>query len=120
MNPRINLFMFFVFLSVLIGIAILSLLPPKHVEIGEHDKIGHFIAYATLMVSFGLWKYSPKLILIGFVLFAFYGAFIEWLQGFIPGRFPSVNDIFANIGGLGLGYLILLLINRLFGIDRIQ
>jgi len=97
---------------VFIGITILSLLPPKSgVEIQSNDKINHFIAYATLAFC-GLSSYSgPKTIRL--LLFCVgYGLFMEWLQGFVPGREQSWYDALANSLGVVIGWSIFRLLSR--------
>lgn len=91
---------------VIVGITILSLLPPKSgVELGEHDKINHFIAYTVFSLNAGLlattWKRHFYLLpfLIG------YGLLMEYCQGFVPGREPSWLDALANTTGVAIGFV---------------
>ena len=97
--------------SVFIGLAIayLSLRPTIH--IGEvNDKVGHFIAYFTLMFVMGLgfWK-KKKELLMAFVTSAIYGVLMEIGQYFVPGRSFSFLDMLANASGalLAIGFLLL-------------
>lgn len=91
---------------ILIGIAVLSLLPPKSgLEIQSNDKVNHFIAYACLTFSglaANILKGKFGLVLF-FILF---GILMEWLQGFVPGRDQSFFDTVANILGVGIGFFI--------------
>jgi VanZ family protein len=99
---------------VFIGIAILSLLPPKSMEkIGEHDKINHFIAYSVLSLNFGLVIKKLKTYFYCLPLLIAYGMLLEFCQGFVPGREPSWLDAFANSGGVCLGFVFLYLVNML-------
>jgi VanZ family protein len=92
---------------VFIGIAILSLLPPKSIEkIGEHDKINHFIAYSVLSLNFGLVIKKLKTHLYCLPILIAYGMLLELCQGFVPGREPSWLDAFANTSGIIIGYCV--------------
>jgi VanZ family protein len=91
------------FFCVAFGIAILSLLPPKQVELGSSDKLSHFIAYFILMLSFGIWREKNKHLFVGILLMVAYGILLEFLQGLVPGRVPSFLDVIANTGGVVLG-----------------
>ena len=92
------------FLFVFIGIGILSLIPPSSgIELGEHDKWNHFMAYLVLSLNWCLIKSSSKLFFVGLLLCGCYGLSLEYLQGFVPGRVPSLLDASANIGGIVIG-----------------
>jgi VanZ family protein len=100
------------FILVFIGIAILSLLPPKSIEkIGEHDKINHFIAYAVLSLNFGLVVKNLKTYLFCLPLLIGYGLLLEYFQGFVPGRQPSWLDVLANSIGVSIGFILYLLLS---------
>ena len=99
---------------VFIGIAILSLLPPKSIEkIGEHDKINHFIAYAVLSLNVGLVVKRLKTYLFCLPSLIGYGLLLEYLQGFVPGRQPSWLDALANACGVVIGLIIFWIYSRL-------
>jgi VanZ family protein len=74
------------------------------------DKPVHFILYLTLggllararLVS-GIDASHALLLGLG----AAYAAIDEWHQGFVPGRNPDVADWLADIGGLLVGYWII-------------
>lgn len=90
-----------------IGIAILSLLPPKSIEkIGEHDKINHFIAYSVLSLNVGLVVKRIKTYLFYLPLLIGYGLLLEYVQGFVPGRQPSLLDVLANSIGVSIGFFL--------------
>lgn len=92
---------------VFIGIAILSLLPPKSIEkIGEHDKINHFIAYSVLSLNVGLVVKRIKTYLFYLPLLIGYGLLLEYVQGFVPGRQPSWLDAIANSMGVCIGFIL--------------
>ena len=94
---------------VLIGIAYLSLRPSVQL-VEVNDKVGHFIAYFTLMFVMGLgfWKRKKEL-LMAFVISAIYGVLMEIGQYFVPGRSFSFLDMLANASGalLATGFLLL-------------
>jgi len=99
------------FSFVFIGIGILSLIPPSSgIELGEHDKWNHFISYLVLSLNWCLIKSSPKLFFVGLLLCGFYGLSLEYLQGFVPGRVPSLLDASANMGGVVTGFVLYILI----------
>ena len=95
------------FVLVLVGITILSLLPPKSgVELGSHDKMSHFIAYSVFSFNYGLVVSTIKKHFYGLPFLIAYGMFMEFCQGFVPGREPSWLDILANSTGVAIGFLI--------------
>ena len=84
-------------------IAWLSLTPKETLTIGN-DKISHFIAYGTLMWNVGLLTYSNRrYFVVGIICSLCYGAMLEILQDFVPGRYSSVLDMIANAGGVVMG-----------------
>jgi VanZ family protein len=98
---------------VFLGITILSLLPPKSgVELGKHDKINHFIAYAVLSLNYGLVVKNTKKHLCGLPFLITYGLFMEFCQGFVPGREQSWLDAVANSAGVSIGFLLNLVFLR--------
>lgn len=107
-------------IAVVIGITVLSLLPPKSgVELGEHDKINHFIAYSVLSLNFGVWINRVKLHLYFLPALIAYGLLMEFFQGFVPGREQSWLDALANTGGVSLGF-VLAFINAKLGWVRVK
>ena len=95
------------FSCVFLGIGILSLLPPNSgIELGEHDKWNHFIAYLILAFNWCLIKNSRGIFFFGILICICYGLSLEYLQGFVPGRVPSWLDALANAGGVLIGFLI--------------
>ena len=99
------------FSVVFIGIGILSLIPPSSgIELGEHDKWNHFIAYLVLSLNWCLIKNKRTVFFLGLLLCVCYGLSLEYLQGFVPGRVPSFLDAAANIGGVVTGYVVRVII----------
>jgi len=94
---------------VIIGITILSLMPPSSsVEIKLNDKVGHFIAYCVFMLNLGLLVKSKRYFFAALSIIAF-SCSMEFIQGFVPGRTVSWLDVLANSIGVVIGILILLL-----------
>lgn len=88
------------FIILLIAIAYLSLTPTDTLTIGN-DKISHFIAYSTLMLNAGVLTYGHKnRFIIAIIFCLLYGAIMEIGQDYVPGRFMSIHDMYAN--GLGV------------------
>ena len=99
------------FSAVLIGIGVLSLMPPSSgIELGEHDKWNHFIAYLVLSLNWCLIKNKRTFFFLGLLLCGCYGLSLEYLQGFVPSRVPSLLDASANIGGVVTGFILCVLI----------
>ena len=100
-------FLILTLLIIIAVIAYLSITPVETISIGN-DKVGHFIAYASLMINLGLLTYSNrKKYMLVIVLALFYGGSLEIIQHYVPGRFMSIYDMLANSGGVLLGVLII-------------
>jgi len=101
------------FISLLIGIAFLSLIPPSSgIELGAYDKLNHLMAYYVLSLNLGLLSLSVKKWIIGALSCVLYGVAIEFFQGFVPGRDPSAFDAAVNALGIGLGMLSIVLFQQ--------
>jgi len=81
------------------------------------DKILHFAAY--FLLSFLLWyaisptrrvSWRKPAVWIMLAIIVWYGAFDEWLQGYV-GRSPDMMDFAANLCGAITGFIILSIIN---------
>ena len=96
-------------LSIIVaGILYLSL-TPSDIPVVGNDKISHFIAYSCLMLNVGLIVYPKRnKVLFGSFLSILLGVIIELLQQFIPGRFMSIDDVYANSLGVVLGMILTL------------
>jgi VanZ family protein len=111
MNVNKEKLLFISLILVFIGIAILSLLPPKSIEkIGEHDKINHFISYSVLSLNFGLVVKKFRTHLFCLPILVLYGLLLEYFQGFVPGRQPSWLDALANSMGVLFGLILMFLV----------
>jgi VanZ family protein len=84
-------------------VIVLSLAPnPPVAGMAYEDKIGHVLAYCSLMFWFGqLYRQRPPWAL-GFLAL---GAALEGLQGLVGYREMSRDDLIANTLGIGLGWL---------------
>lgn len=99
---------------VIMGITILSLMPPKSgIELGEHDKINHFIAYTVFSLNAGMLSNNFRKHLLILPLLVLYGLLMEYCQGFVPGRSPSWLDAIANSTGVLIGFVLTLIFRRL-------
>lgn len=102
---------FFTTLIVLTAITILSLTPLKALPPAPgSDKTHHFIAYATLMFPCAIRK--PKHLRFITLFFIGWSGIIELIQPYVN-RYGELQDLMANIGGLGCGFLIGLAVRRL-------
>ena len=97
----------FSFVVVVFGIGVLSLIPPKSgIELGDHDKWNHFLAYSTLALNWTILKSNQKVFWLGLGACFLYGLILEFLQGFVPGRESSLMDALANLGGVVTGFVL--------------
>jgi VanZ family protein len=92
---------------IILLIIFLSLIPnPEEVTpFSASDKVLHIIAYAVAMFWFGLCFRRDRLYVIGIVL-VILGILIEIVQGQTGYREMSLYDIYANITGIVIGFLL--------------
>lgn len=92
---------------IILFIIVLSLIPnPEEVTpFSASDKLLHVIAYAVAMFWFGLCFRRDRLYIIGVILILL-GIAIEFIQGQTGYREMSLYDIFANITGVVIGFLL--------------
>jgi VanZ family protein len=84
----------------------LTPVPPLKIEIPNLDKVIHFLFYIPLGFLLSLLKIFSGFFLNFFLPLGFgslYGAILELLQHFVPGRTSSWGDEFANVLGVGIG-----------------
>ncbi|MEJ6588182.1 MAG: VanZ family protein [Crocinitomicaceae bacterium] len=102
------------FCVVVVSIGVLSLMPPRsNIELGDHDKINHFIAYLVLSFNWSLINMKGTLFWKGLCACIAYGLLLEFLQGFVPGRDPSWADALANTGGVLIGLVLFFIFKRI-------
>jgi|TARA_B110000879_G_scaffold85785_1_gene118448 VanZ family protein len=86
---------------------ILALKPMQAMgDITHVDKALHFSAYLVLAGLAFLFAQRYKPFLGWCVALAVYGAVIECIQSFMPGRFMSFADFIANISGIAVTILL--------------
>jgi len=82
-------------------------------EVKNGDKVGHFIAYFTLMLWFA-WLYpkplSRNLYAISFILM---GAVMEFLQSLISYRSADIEDFHVNTLGVIVGFIFAVLLGNI-------
>jgi VanZ family protein len=92
----------------------LSLTPsPPKVDFEQSDKLGHFLAYGSLMLWFCL-LYAPTKARVGYAAgFIAMGVGLEFIQGMLGYRTYEVFDMLANTIGVLLGWAAALLVPRI-------
>ena len=94
---------------------------PGGSAIEQLDKLLHFVAFATLAVSSALalqpgrrsnWAIAALLLL--------YGALIEIVQIYVPGRDASWLDLMADAAGIAAGLAVVTLLRRLHLLHRLE
>lgn len=91
---------------VLLIITYFSLRVSSDVTLPTNDKVGHFLAYTVLSYTILLICDTNKRKWIGIIFSICYGFLMEFLQGFVPGRDPSILDMIANSFGALIGLVI--------------
>jgi VanZ family protein len=91
--------------TLVLGVIYLSLTPaPIQIPMAEGDKLGHLLAYGTLMVWFSnLYENSTTRVMlaIGFVAM---GIALEFIQGWTGFRTFEIADMAANASGVCVGW----------------
>ncbi len=90
----------------LIAIVVWLSLAPQLPQVGSlfsYDKLGHFLAYATLMGWFAQLR-APRQHLRLALLLIFFGIFLEYLQSLSAIRTPDLFDAIANSLGVLIGW----------------
>lgn len=99
-------------IGVIIGITYLSLSPAPKLA-ASNDKVGHFVAYGTLMLHLGLLTVNVRKRFVWSAVFALvYGGLMEFGQWFVPGRSVSGLDLVANTGGVVIGIVLTLALGK--------
>ena len=102
-------FSFWILLAIVVYLSLKPKSAPHLIEV--NDKIGHALAYSVLMANALLAFPSKDKKWLGFLLLLM-GSFIEIIQGLIPGRFSSFNDLLANALGIMIGWLFVLIFGK--------
>jgi hypothetical protein len=92
--------------AVLIGVVVyLSLTPnPVEVPVAQGDKLGHGLAYATLMYWFAQIHRAANLRSVYAISFVAMGIGLEFLQDLTDFRTFDVADMVADALGVGIGW----------------
>jgi VanZ family protein len=92
----------------------LSLTPsPPKVDFEQSDKLGHFLAYGSLMLWFCL-LYAATRARIGYAAgFIAMGVALEFIQGMLGYRTYETFDMLANTVGVLLGWAAAALVPRI-------
>lgn len=77
--------------------------PLQHHAPWESSGLSHFLAYAGLGLLPMLLRPGWRWTLTLFLAASGFGALIEWIQTFIPGRYGTVDDVLINVAGLAVG-----------------
>ena len=95
----------------------LSLTPaPPEIHVENGDKIGHLLAYGTLMSWWGqLVVGFPRRLLLAAGL-ALLGVALEFVQGWSGWRTFDTHDMLANAAGVALGWLLVALMPNVIGL----
>jgi VanZ family protein len=91
----------------------LTLTPaPPRIDFEQGDKLGHFLAYGTLMFWFSqLYEKRTRLAYaIGFIAM---GIGLEFIQGALGYRTYEVFDMYANSLGVLLGWAVALAVPKI-------
>ena len=87
------------------AVAWLSLTPsPPKIDFEQSDKVGHFLAYGTLMFWFSQLYVERKTRTLYAAGFAAMGVALEFVQGQLGYRTYEVFDMYANGLGVLLGW----------------
>lgn len=90
-----------------LAIVWLSLTPsPPEVDFAASDKIGHFAAYAVLMLWFGFLYRVARVRLVYAAAFIAMGVALEVIQGALGYRSYEVADMAANSLGVLAGWAV--------------
>lgn len=102
-----------IFLAYTAAIFLLAVFPVDHSLGSQNDIINHVLAFFVFMIL-GSLAYKKMVSLLLVIIGIIYGAVIEFIQYFIPYRQASWLDIFADMTGLILGWLVITLFYRSF------
>jgi VanZ family protein len=93
------------------GIVWLSLTPsPPKVDFAQSDKLGHFLAYGSLMLWFCFLYAAAKTRIAYAAGFVAMGIGLEFIQGMLGYRTFEVLDMLANTIGVLLGWAAAMLV----------
>ncbi len=102
---------FSIFLTIVIGI--LCFIPSANIPDVSDDKTAHFVAFAVLGFSWFMFLKNYIKVAIGLTFFA---VFIEVVQYLLPISFHrafDLLDILADVLGIGIGFAITFVFNKI-------
>ena len=100
--------------GLVVTIVWLSLTPsPPKVDFEQSDKVGHFLAYGSLMLWFSQLYIALRTRLAYAAGFASIGVALEFIQGWTGYRTFDVFDMLASGTGVALGWAAALILPRL-------
>ena len=119
MNTRISR-LHIVFVGYAAVVITVSLIPSDEIIVVDNmDKLGHFTIY-FLMALLALVAFRSLWSRILALMFTYgLGFMLEWGQGFVAERTPSMTDNLANIFGVSLGIIVFLLWQK-FSYNRLE
>ena len=106
---KLWLAMGYALVTLVIYLSVTSNPPDPGIKIPNFDKIGHTLAYFSMMVWFAQLYHLKKQRLIYALAFVAMGVAMEYIQSFDPARMAEFADMVANTSGV----LIALLITRI-------
>lgn len=105
-----------IFIAYTLVVIFLSLFPlPASAAVGYTDKIVHFVLYGILVFIAYVSVSTLKRRLYLFVFAIVLGITLEFFQIYVPGRYASLLDAAANVGGAATSLIICLLYTRFYG-----
>ena len=100
--------------ACIVALPVLSLVPQGQIQrTGLGGNTEHVLAYAGTAIAVALAYADRGLVRVLFALLA-YGALLEFLQRFSPGRVSSLDDFTFTATGVLLGMAAVLLSKRMF------
>ena len=92
---------------LVITVIILSLIPINAAmpDIKNSDKLGHFIAYFSIMIWFAWLYQKPWVRNIYAIFFIFMGGLLEFFQSLTSYRSLDVDDFHMNTIGVIVGFI---------------
>jgi VanZ family protein len=101
--------------AMVAAIVWLSLTPsPPKVDFKESDKVGHLLAYGSLMFWFCQLYATKKTRILYGIGFVAMGVTLEFIQGALGYRTYEVFDMLANTLGVLLGWAAALVLRKAF------
>ncbi|NPA51672.1 MAG: hypothetical protein GXO22_02130 [Aquificae bacterium] len=103
--------LFFTYILVIFFLSVYPY-PEKIIKTDLSDKIEHAVAFAVYVFLF-YFSFVRVSKLFAFLTGLIFGILIEIAQIFSPNRDPSLLDIVADVVGLGIGLLGIVMINKI-------